>query len=235
MPILGNLQYYSGALTTITCSTTTPRFLINGIYTPQSYHLLPELLGIEAVVAPDRSNVTLHVNGSTMAHNATVDCQNIIDPVTGGAESMFQLTLLFAGILFFFITATIHKILNILLFTSLPERIPAPHNIRYNANDGVLHWSPPRTEKMPDNGNVNVALRITHYIIYVTDQQTGLLMTNITTTGPDTNISMLDAMTLSDLPCSMSVRVSAVNPAGEGQRSTSITKNSKSTIQFHAI
>ena len=79
---------------------------------------------------------------------------------------------------------------------------------------------------MPDNGNVSVALRITHYIIYITDLQTGLLMTNFTTTGPDTNISILESMP--EVPCSMSIQVSAVNPAGEGQRSTSIIKNSKS-------
>ena len=85
---------------------------------------------------------------------------------------------------------------------------------------------------MPDNSNIlSVALRISHYIIYVTDQRTGLLMTNITTTGPETNITILDAM--SDVPCSMSVQVSAVNPAGEGQRSTSITKNSKSIILLY--
>ena len=97
MPILEVLQYYSGALTSITCSTTAPSFFIDGIYAPQSYHLLPGLFGIKADVAPDRSNVTLHVNGSTMAHNVTVECQNIIDPITGGTESIFQLTLLFTG------------------------------------------------------------------------------------------------------------------------------------------
>ena len=104
MPILEVLQYYSGALTSITCSTTTPSFLINGLYAPQQYDLLPGLFGIEAVVASDRSNVTLHVNGSTMAHNATVECQNIIDPITGGLESVFQLTLLFTGNLFIIIS-----------------------------------------------------------------------------------------------------------------------------------
>jgi hypothetical protein len=62
--------------------------------------MLPGLFEIEAIVAPDRSNVTLLVNGSTLAHNVTVECQNIIDPVTGQKESMFQLTLLLAGNLF---------------------------------------------------------------------------------------------------------------------------------------
>ena len=111
-----------------------------------------------------------------------------------------------------------------------PDPIPAPKNVQYNTSNGVFHWSPPCTEEMPDNSNVSVALRIIHYVIYVTDLQSGLLITNFTTTGPETstklNISILDAMPR--FPCSMSIQVSAVNPAGEGQRSTSITENRKS-------
>ena len=109
MPIVGILRYYSGALTSITCSTTTPSFLINDIYGPQQYDMLPELLGIEADVAPDRSSVTLHVNGSTLAHNATVECQNIVDAITGQIQSMFQLTLLFESNILL-ITATMLEI-----------------------------------------------------------------------------------------------------------------------------
>ena len=75
-----------------------PSFLINGLYAPLQYDQLPGLFGIEAVVASDRSNVTLHVNGSTqLAHNVTVECRNIIDAVTGDSESMFHLTLQFVG------------------------------------------------------------------------------------------------------------------------------------------
>ena len=95
--IIGILQYFSGALTSITCSTTTPSFLINGILTPQFYDMLPGMFGISAIVAPDRSNVTLLVEGTPMAHNVTVECQNIVDPVTGQKESIFHLTLLLAG------------------------------------------------------------------------------------------------------------------------------------------
>ena len=71
--------------------------------------MLPELLGIEADVAPDRSNVTLRVNGSTLADDATVECQNIVDAVTGQIQIMFQLTLLFEGNTFL-ITATMLEI-----------------------------------------------------------------------------------------------------------------------------
>jgi hypothetical protein len=95
--VIGILQYYSGTLTSITYSTARPSFLVSGTYTPQYYDQLPGLFGIEAIVAPDRSNVTLHVNGSTLAHNVTVECQNIIDPVIGQRESIFQLTLVYEG------------------------------------------------------------------------------------------------------------------------------------------
>ena len=91
------LQIYNGTLASITCSTTTPNFRINGLYTSQHYNQLPELFGIGVTVAPDRSNVTLLVDGTTMAHNITIECQNIIDAVIGQTETMFQLTLLLAG------------------------------------------------------------------------------------------------------------------------------------------
>ena len=65
-------------------------------------------------------------------------------------------------------------------------------------------------------------------MIYVTDlsQQTGLLVTNFTTAGQETNI----ANVMSNVTCSVSIQVSAVNPSGEGQRSTSITENSKKNL-----
>lgn len=89
------------ALTSITCSTTAPSFLINGIYTPQLYGMLPELFGINATVAPDRSNVTLQVNGTTLVLNVTVECQNVIDAITEQKESiiviLYQLNLFLTG------------------------------------------------------------------------------------------------------------------------------------------
>ena len=60
--------------------------------------MLPGLFGIEATLAPDRSNVALQVNGTILAHNVTIECQNIIDAIAGEKESIFQLTLLLAGI-----------------------------------------------------------------------------------------------------------------------------------------
>ena len=112
--------------------------------------------------------------------------------------------------------------------TTLPDPIPAPHGVQYSASDGVLRWSPPHTEEVLDSSNISVDLKITHYIIYVTDLQTGLLIANFNTTGPETNITIFGAM--SYVPCSMSIQVSAVNPAGEGQRSKYITNNRKKNI-----
>ena len=94
---VGMLPTYNGALTEITCAANVPTFLVNGVYSSLLYHQLPDLFGIEARVATDRSNVTLHINGNILAHNVTVECQNIVDPVTGQTETMFQLTLSFAG------------------------------------------------------------------------------------------------------------------------------------------
>ena len=84
-------------MTEISCSTTTPSFLINSVYTPQHYDQLPDLFGIEARVAPDRSNVTLHINGTSLADNVTIECQNIIDAVIGQTETVFQFTMVFVG------------------------------------------------------------------------------------------------------------------------------------------
>ena len=94
---VGTLPYYSGTLTSITCSTALPSFLINGLYTPQHYDQLPGLFGIEAIIASDRSNITLHIDGSAQAHNVTIECKNIIDAITGQSQPIFQVTLLFAG------------------------------------------------------------------------------------------------------------------------------------------
>ena len=88
------LPSYNGALTEIICVTTVPSFLINGLYSSRHYNQLPDQFGIEARVAPDRNNVTLHINGSRIrVHNITVKCQNLIDSVTGQTETLFQFTL----------------------------------------------------------------------------------------------------------------------------------------------
>ena len=84
-------------MTEVSCSTTAPSFFFNGIYTSQHYDQLPGLFGIEATVASDRSNVTLRINGTSLTDNVTIECQNIIDPVTGRTETLFRCTMVYIG------------------------------------------------------------------------------------------------------------------------------------------
>ena len=97
MPLVRIVPLYNGALTEITCAASVPTFLVNGVYSSLSYHRLPYLFGIEAIVATDESNVTLHINGHILAHNVTVECQNVVDLVIGQTETMFQVTLSVVG------------------------------------------------------------------------------------------------------------------------------------------
>ena len=103
------------------------------------------------------------------------------------------------------------------------DAIPAPRNVQYSASDGVVRWSPPSIEPALENSNISIAFGITHYNIYVTDERTGLLIANFTTTDLQTRIA-----TVAEVPCSVSIQVSAVNQAGEGQRSRFITESRKS-------
>ena len=91
--------------------------------------------------------------------------------------------------------------------------------MQYDDINGILSWSPPLLEDIFANHSIDVTLRITYYIIYITDLTNGLT-TNFTTTGLETSITIFTVMPT--MPCSMSIEVSAVNPAGEGHRSTSI-------------
>ena len=110
------------------------------------------------------------------------------------------------------------------------DTIPAPRHVQYDEESGSLRWSPPLLEEIPaQNQSINVALRISHYVVYVTNHQTGVT-TSVNTDGPETNIAVLNIMP--DMPCPRSIQVSAVNPAGEGQRSANITKNRKSNVTY---
>lgn len=72
---------------------------------------------------------------------------------------------------------------------------------------------------------------ITHYNIYITDVQTEQV-TNYTSAADVTSLMVAD----NNMPCSALVQVSAVNPAGEGQRSTGIKVNCKiSAVYIHII
>ena len=100
IPSLTGILYvptYNGAVTDVTCSTTAPAFLVNDIYSSFQYPLLPELYDIDAKVAPDKSYVTLCINGTSLANNVTVECRNITDHINGLAVTLFRFTLQYVG------------------------------------------------------------------------------------------------------------------------------------------
>ena len=74
------LQIFSGALTEIRCSATTPNFLLNERYGAREYDQLPGLFGIEVEVVRSingsNPTVMLHVNGTSHSNNVTVMCRN---------------------------------------------------------------------------------------------------------------------------------------------------------------
>ena len=91
------LSTYNGAVTELVCSTGQPSFIVNGVYDSFSYSSLPDLFGIEANIAEDSSHVNLSINGTSMIHNVTVECRNLIDSVRGKSESLYNVTLQFIG------------------------------------------------------------------------------------------------------------------------------------------
>ena len=92
------LQIFSGTLTKITCSAIQPIFRLvteEGIL-HTNYSQLPGLFDIEAVVSPDRNNVTLLVSGTNRSNNVTVMCGDFSNAVISGQiETLFTLVLKF--------------------------------------------------------------------------------------------------------------------------------------------
>ena len=93
----GSLQIFSSTLTDITCSADVPVFhLVTGDgmkYDQADYSLLPGLFNMEAVVFPDRNNVTLFINGTNRSNNVTVMCGHLYDATLGLTETLFTLVL----------------------------------------------------------------------------------------------------------------------------------------------
>ena len=93
--------------------------------------------------------------------------------------------------------------------------LPAPHDIRYNLKDPPeylqISWEPP-TLASDELGfqNVSVNSRITHFIIYITNESTTTVYN-----APGTSF----AIGIDKIPCSFWFQVAAVNPAGVGERS----------------
>ena len=88
----------------------------------------------------------------------------------------------------------------------------------------MLIWAVPAAGSRVDGfdaaNTINVDLRIKHYNIYITD----VLTEQVTKYTSDmTSLAVVDK----NMPCSALVQVSAVNPAGAGQKSAGIKVNCK--------
>ena len=66
-------------------------------YNQHDYNLLPGLFDMEAVVSPDRNNVTLLVNGTDCSNNVTVICRDICNIALGQIKTLFTLVLEFVS------------------------------------------------------------------------------------------------------------------------------------------
>ena len=93
----GIVPTYSGSVTDIKCSGTNPTFLINDVYSFFSYHQLPDLFSIEAKTAQNSSSISLCVNGTSLSHNVSIVCQNVITILPSETDTLFRLTLQYSG------------------------------------------------------------------------------------------------------------------------------------------
>ena len=93
--------------------------------------------------------------------------------------------------------------------------LPAPNDVNYNLEDPAgclqISWEPP-TLASDELGsqNVSVDFRITHFIIYITNESTTAVYNASGTSF---------AIEIDKIPCSFWFQVAAVNPAGVGERS----------------
>ena len=97
----GVLRIFSGTLTESTClaASNVPVFHLveqERVYDSEDYDQLPDLIGIEARISPNRDNVTLYVNGTNRSNNVTVICRNG-DVFSGQFQILFTLTLEFVS------------------------------------------------------------------------------------------------------------------------------------------
>ena len=91
------VQVYGRAITNITCTATTPSFLLNDTYNSFEYDQFPHLFGITVDVSLSGNEVTLIINGTAKSSNLEVVCKNITDPILGVSMELFQLVLNFQG------------------------------------------------------------------------------------------------------------------------------------------
>ena len=85
------LQIFSGTLTEIMCSASTPVYHLmdqEGEY--NSYNDFPGLFNIEARHSPTEDSVTLYINGTNRSNNVTVMCGNL-DLSSGTSNAQFHI------------------------------------------------------------------------------------------------------------------------------------------------
>ena len=91
--------------------------------------------------------------------------------------------------------------------------LPAPNHVRYNDQSPTgqlqIMWEPPTLLSNKFNLQISVDPRITHYIIYITMEESTVVSYNI----PETFFTIEP----DNVSCSLSFQVAAVNPAGMGE------------------
>ena len=95
------MYIFNGTLSEITCSATVYEPILHLMdqereYDSRDYNQLPDLFDIEAILSPNRDNVTLIVNGTDRSNNLTITCTDE-DAFTGQFQILFMLTLEFVS------------------------------------------------------------------------------------------------------------------------------------------
>jgi hypothetical protein len=210
----GTLQIFNGTLTEITCSAVMrePVFRVMERGLVYAYNQLPDLFGIEAEFSPAGSNVTLYINGTNRSNNVTVMC-GYTDPFFNRFQVLFILTLEFAS-KFMALLKPDHFVIQ--CPRSLLGILPAPSNVHYVEDPAgylQISWGPPILVSDEPGSLMNVVSvdsRITHFIIYITDEST---TTVYNASGTSFTIGT------DEIPCNFWYQVAAVSPAGVGEHS----------------
>ena len=131
-------------------------------YNQADYSQLPGLFNIEAVVSPDRNNVTLFVNGTNCSNNVTAMCRHLRNAILGQTETLFTLVLEFICKF-----SHLDCIMIIVSTVKISGTLPPPNNVRQGPGGRLqMMWQPP-TLFTPQN--VSVDSRITHVISIISE------------------------------------------------------------------
>ena len=182
-------------------------------YDPGHYSQLPDLFDIEAILSTNRDNVTysLHQWNYSRSNNVTVICADFTNFISGQIDPLFTLSLKFVS-----------KFTNqniIMLCHYHPGKIiligilPAPNHVQYSDQSPTgqlqIMWEPLILLNNELNLQISVDHRITHYIIYITMEESVVASYNISGT--------FFTIEHDNVSCSLSFQVAAVNSAGMGE------------------